>query len=362
MAVDGRLARQYELAYQQSETTQRTLLTSVEECAGTGECKAPTRFEYADVRTGFEEVATDIGMPLSDKASPLPGDFDGDGRMDWLTPDTLSISTATNPITEWRIATNTGNGFAAEKQVFLQEWPVGESDGPSDPTLLQPELGVLLDYNADGRQDILIYDVTGTENNFIVLLAQNDGTLQELDTGIQRPFPLGPAPNGLRNEFGAVHLADVSGDSVVDLMTCSNQETGAFATWKLHLWQPGGFSLPGQSIPTLDGIPCGVEMHVVDTNNDSVADLVFPGYVRQGDVPTEPSGFYSVTQRRTNGEWDVFDTELPTPLGNGRIVFVDVNGDLLLESIRDHEGCSANRLIQKAHAIVCKIDFVLEST
>jgi RHS repeat-associated protein len=335
MAVGGKLTHQYDLTYEQSETTKRSLLASIEECAGTGECKAPTRFEYADVRTGFDEVATNIGMPLSDKASPLPGDFTGDGRMDWLSPDTLPISTATNPITEWRITTNTANGFASEKQAFLQEWPIGESEGPSDPTQIQPELGALLDYNADGRSDILLHDVTGTRNNFIVLLAQADGTFQALDTGIQRPFPLGPAPKGLRSELGAVHLADVTGDSVVDLIQCSNQDTGVLASWKLHIWEPGGFQAQGVSISTLDGIPCSVEMQTVDTNNDSVTDLVFPGYLRQGNVVTEPSGHYSVTPRRTNGEWEIFDLGLRTPLGNGRTLFVDVNGDALPDAVQN---------------------------
>jgi hypothetical protein len=65
-AVDGKLTHQYEFAYQQSITTKRTLLASIEECVDTGECKAPTGFEYADVRTGFDELATDIAMPLFD--------------------------------------------------------------------------------------------------------------------------------------------------------------------------------------------------------------------------------------------------------------------------------------------------------
>jgi hypothetical protein len=52
------------------------------------------------------------------------GDFNGDGLDDVLTPDTTALSTPENPITLWNVARNQGNGFAAPKVAFSQEWSV----------------------------------------------------------------------------------------------------------------------------------------------------------------------------------------------------------------------------------------------
>jgi hypothetical protein len=56
--------------------------------------------------------------------------------------------------------------------------------------------------------------------------------------------------------------------------------------------------------------------------------------LRQGGVPIEPSGTYSVHRRRSNGTWEVFDTGLPTHVNGGRTLFLDVNGDGLPDAIQ----------------------------
>ncbi len=119
------LVRRYEFGYEQSEMTGRTRLVSARECGADGACKPENRFQYAETRTGFEHIATTIAAPMSRLASYMLGDFNGDGLDDLLTPDTTAFSTPTNPITEWRIARNQGNGFAAPKVAFSQEWSLG---------------------------------------------------------------------------------------------------------------------------------------------------------------------------------------------------------------------------------------------
>ncbi|HRI64847.1 MAG TPA: SpvB/TcaC N-terminal domain-containing protein, partial [Polyangium sp.] len=163
--VDDELVRRYEFSYEQSETTGRTRLTSVQECGADGACKPETRYQYANVRKGFEHVAATTAAPMSKRSSPMLADFNGDGLDDLLTPDTTSISTPDHPITEWRIARNVGNTFAAPNVAFLQEWSVLQNpQGPSDPALLQPELGVAIDYDQNGTTDVLLYDVYGNRN------------------------------------------------------------------------------------------------------------------------------------------------------------------------------------------------------
>lgn len=107
MLFDGQTVRRYGFSYEQGETTGRTRLQPVEECAVNGECKSPTRFQYEKSESGFAAVATNITPPVSLRASPMFADMDNDGLSDWFVPDTTSSSTETNPITEWRLARNT---------------------------------------------------------------------------------------------------------------------------------------------------------------------------------------------------------------------------------------------------------------
>ncbi len=331
-------ARRYLLTYTQSETTERTLLTSIEECGADGACKA-TKFQYGKTSTGFEDVTTNIAVPMSLRASPILADMNGDGLDDWFVPDVTAVSTESNPITSWLLSTNTGTGLAAPKQAFLQEWSVQQDpELLADARLIQPELGTVFDYNQDGRKDVLLHDIYGNRNNHIVLLSREDGTFEELDTGIQRPFPIGPAPKNLNSPDGAVHLADVTGDGVADLIQCTNQgsasDIGFATTWTLRVWKPGGFDANETEIDTLAGVRCSIKVHIVDYDHDSKADLVAPGFVKQGGIPTESTGFFSVHRRQSSGAWEVFDAGLPLPWPGGRTLFLDVNGDGLPDAVQ----------------------------
>jgi hypothetical protein len=191
------LAFRYVFAYDKSESTGQTLLQSVQQCGGDGTCFAPTRFHYAKNGTGFDDITTNIEAPLSDKASPMLFDVDHDGLPEYVVGDSTPASTPSNPITQWRIAKNTGGTFAAEKVALLQEWSfVQNADGPSDPTLLQPELGTSIHFNDDAIGDLLLHDVTGSRANHMVLAGKADLTFELVDTGIRRPFPLQQSPKG----------------------------------------------------------------------------------------------------------------------------------------------------------------------
>src|SRR5207247_7422929 len=136
------LVRRYGFTYGLGPTTNRTLLTQVEECAGDGVCKPPTRFQFGSHATGFTRHTTSIPTPTSAKASPMLLDMDGDGLDDLVLPDTSStLSTPRNPITEWRVARNQGPGaapsyLAPAALAFSEEWPVvADPSGPADPAV-----------------------------------------------------------------------------------------------------------------------------------------------------------------------------------------------------------------------------------
>ena len=334
------LVKRYPLAYTQSESTGRTLLESVQECGSDGTCKLPTSFHYAKAERGFDDITVSIDAPLSTKASPMFFDVDHDGLSDYVVGDVEPFSTPEHIITEWRIAKNVGGAFATEKVALVQDGSFEpNANGPSDPTLLQPELGTSIRFHDAPNTDLFLHNITdASQTNHTVLVPKGDLTFELVDTNITRPFPLQSSPKGLRNAAGAVHLADVTGDQQQDLISCTDHgttpEAASAATWTLHEWQPNGFAPKGTSIDTLTGIPCSIEMHMVDANRDSITDLVTIGYVRQGGVPVATSGTYSVHRRRTNGTWEVFDTGLPTPAHGGRTIFVDINGDGLPDAIQ----------------------------
>ncbi|WP_441293178.1 RHS repeat-associated core domain-containing protein [Sorangium sp. KYC3313] len=347
------LVRSYGFRYELSPTTSRTLLTQVEECASDGGCKPPTRFQYSRGKPGFERLTTDIDKPVSEKTSPMVFDIDADGLDDLVIPDIVAgSSTPSHPITAWQVARNLGpraspSFLAAPELAFLQDWLfVADPDGPSDPALLQPELGTVLDYNDDGQMDVFLHDVFDTRTTSHVLLSQPDRTFALHDTGIRRPFPLGvtPAPPSLRRPGASVHLADLDGDAVPDLIQCQDHAEELVpdplsAVWTVHLWRPArgatpaGFGPTGESIELLTGTPCAMELHTLDIDADSKIDLIVPSVKAFGAGAVLIGESYEAIMRRGEGRWEVVDTKLPVVRPGGRVVFLDVNGDGLPDAV-----------------------------
>ncbi|WP_437685624.1 RHS repeat-associated core domain-containing protein [Sorangium sp. So ce176] len=348
------LVRRYGFGYELSPATSRTLLTQVEECASDGVCKPATRFQYSRASPGFKRLTTDIGKPVSERASPMVFDVDGDGRDDLVIPDIVAaLSTPSNPITAWLAARNLGpraspSFLAPAELAFLEEWPtVADPIGSSDPATLQPELGTVLDYDDDGRMDVLLHDVYGAEVTWHVLLSRPDWTFALHDTGIRRPFPLKstPAPPSLSSPGASMHLADLDGDGVPDLIQCEDHAREGqaplplAAVWTVHMWRPArgvtpaGFDATGESIELLTGYPCDTEFHTLDVDADSKIDLIVPSLKRFGDGTVLTGSSYDAIMRRGDERWEVFDTALPVVGPGGRVAFLDVNGDGLPDAV-----------------------------
>ncbi|KYF61036.1 type IV secretion protein Rhs [Sorangium cellulosum] len=352
LGADDALVRRYGFTYEVSEATRRTLLANVEECAGDGVCKPPTRFQYSRGEAGFRRIATSIARPTSRKASPMLFDIDGDGLDDLVLPDAhAALSTPRNPVTNWLVARNQGPSeseahLAPATLALFEDWPVvADAHGPADPTLLQPELGTAIDHDQDGRMDVLLHDVHGATDTWHVLLARPDRSFEVHDTGIRRPFPLRVPPPGLSMPQGAMHLADVDGDGVPDLVQCDDHsreltQNPLEATWFVHRWKPerdgtpAGFDPEGESLAPLNGFPCEMEIQTLDVNADGKVDLVVATVLTFSDGTMLPAPTYAALTRRRDGSWEVFDTELPQPAPGGRTVFLDVNGDGLPDAVQ----------------------------
>ncbi|HLM71476.1 MAG TPA: VCBS repeat-containing protein, partial [Polyangiaceae bacterium] len=339
------LVRRYPLTYELSATN-RTLLTQIEECSG-DVCKPPTRFQYKSDEARFKRIKTSIAAPTSMRASPMLVDFTGDGLVDLVVPDTNpALSTAKNPVTEWRVAPNLGEGAASPffgnlKVAFSQEWPmVADPTGPADSSSLQPELGTAIDYDQDGRSDVWLHDVYGGSVNETVLLARPNGTFDFHETGVHRPFPIGaaPKPPELTSPGASVHLADLDGDGVPDRIAC--QDHGADAedvpgepVWRAHLWRPkqeaasAGFDPAGEKIAPLAGAPCDAHLYTADLNADRKVELVLPRVTTIGGTSQVEAMTYKSLSRLSDGSYEVVDTSLPIRRQGGRVMFVDVSGD-----------------------------------
>ncbi len=346
------LVRRYAMEYAIDPTTSRTLLTQIEECAGDGVCKPATRFDYQRGEVGFRDRVTSLPVPTARAASPMLLDIDGDGLADLVTPDTHpALSTPQNPLTQWLVAHNRGAGdsegvFGPAALAFSQETIVPDGSGPSDPALIQPELGTVIDYDQDGRKDVLLHDVHGVGVTWQVLLARPDRTFEVHDTGIVRPFPVGSPPvvPGLTTRGGSMHLADVNGDHVPDLIQCEDHGTTAGGdpskpVWSVHLWRPAqggapfGFDPEGEPVEALATVRCDIALFTVDLDADGKVDLVTPPVDVGADGSELAGATYEALTRREDGTWEIFETELPVVPAGGRLVFLDVNGDGLPDAV-----------------------------
>jgi hypothetical protein len=277
-------------------------------------------------------------------------DVDGDGLDDLVSPDTdPALSTPTNPITRWFVAHNRGPAaspafFDAPKLAFSEEWPmVSNPATPSDAAHLQPEVGTALDYDQDNRADILLHDVYDHLNNWQILRGQKDGSFALLDTGIARPFPLGhnAKPPALTSEGASMHLADLDGDGVPDLVQCDDHGKvlsgdPSAPVWTLRLWRPAmngeaaGFDPEGTTIGLLDGYRCTTEVTPLDVDGDGKIDLI----VGDGGPNTTPTSKYRALTRLPDGAFHAEDTGLSLVPSGGRLLFLDTNGDGLPDALQ----------------------------
>src|SRR5262249_31390748 len=136
----------------------------------------------------------------------------------------------------------------------------------------------------------------------------------------------------------SVHLADVDGDGVPDLIECVDHDAKAapnLPSWTAHLWKPqsgatpAGFDPTGETIAPLDTWACDTELYTLDINADGKVDLLAYG----APAGQQPVGFYDWVTRSEDGTWDAPSTGLSHPLSGGRVVFLDANGDGLPDAV-----------------------------
>ena len=182
------LVRRYQLTYESSlSSALRSRLKSVQDCAGTSvDCLASTTFTYQDGVVGLStQATTSAGVPSA--AFPFAIDVNGDGR-----DDLVYVSSTTSGAGTWMVMLATAAGF----------------DPPTNTGISNTNWSgaIPIDYDADGREDILV-PYNGT--TWSVLLGGAGGLS-------------GPTSTGAPVVFGGVGqnaaAADMNGDGLEDLV------------------------------------------------------------------------------------------------------------------------------------------------
>jgi RHS repeat-associated protein len=158
VSVGGATQRVYNLEYTTSPTTSRPLLTSIQECYGTGAttCRSATSVGYQYGTAGVTAPATSTGgATLS--TSIYTVDFNGDGRAD------LAYAVQSGSTYQWWVQLASGTGYAAP-------FNTGIVTADTQHTLFD-------DFDGHGRVSILAvpsgssvwweYKVNSTNNGFI---------------------------------------------------------------------------------------------------------------------------------------------------------------------------------------------------
>jgi RHS repeat-associated protein len=279
----------YALSYTDPATTstQRSQLASVTQC-GPHDCLRPTTFQWQDGVAGWVSEASG---PTADSANAVFGDYDGDGDTDMFVP------------------------VSGRWNIYLASTSTARfGTVPIDTGASYTSAGYVLDFNGDGRADLLtkgpssastwyVYESTGSGNGTTSFTTRNTGipksefsSAAPLDTDGDGLHDLvyvnsgGSAVYLRRNTggaFGAPQLtsvqqlgrpiaqaadgtgppADFNGDGRQDLLV---RHTDGLDAWQAYLSTGSGFQAgpPAPLYAATDGVL------VMDINADGLSDLL----------------------------------------------------------------------------------------
>ncbi|MDI1433322.1 FG-GAP-like repeat-containing protein [Polyangium sorediatum] len=310
MFADGVKVRSYEFDYDQDPITDRSLLVKAEECAAgdLAQCKPAARFGWSDggAQGGFETSTLWPHVPTKNEDPQYSwtlADVTGDGLPDIVT-STTHPETGRN---RWFVYENVGGGNLG----VPVEWAdLSYPTGFLGQWLISP-----LDYNGDGRIDLLVDQPSGVGWNFhhvLVSRPEPSPHFELVATNIRRQAHFRASEFTSESASGWT-LADLDADGMLDFVGCDDERTwygGAnyvednclpgedckpsLAHWRAHLWRPGGFEEKERPIPALDGVSCWTMKRffgAVDWDADGQTELVTVDtdakwWVHRLDVPS----------------------------------------------------------------------------
>ncbi len=259
--------RSYNFTYNVSGTTPRSRLNALQECDGTGYCLSPTTFGWQDGLAGLgaDNTTTDSG---SGSGYTIVADVNGDGRTDLVYPVIDQSGTGT-----WWIAfANASGGYNA-----------GVATSANSGILALPYQAALpMDYDSDGRMDILLPNNAGTQWQILRSTGTNFTTI--------------PTTFSAPSTNNRTTVADVNGDGRQDVVYLAGSGFAQTNVLTILFNSASGLVAGGTSTPlgantyfnTLAQLGPGAQsrsaLQGADFNGDGLQDLV----VNYSFVQTSP--------------------------------------------------------------------------
>jgi len=207
---------------------------------------------WRNTDSGFSNVTATVapGLPAISDGTVAWGDFDNDAKLDFLVTGLTNSSTGVGVAQIWR---NTGGGFT--------NVPIPGLVGVSESSAAWG------DFDNDGRLDFLI---TGTTNGL------STGGLSQLwrDTG--SGFTNLPVPGLPGVYFGAEALADFDNDGRLDFLITGITNSFSMDAMTTQLWRNTGNGFTNVPIPGLAGVYVS-SVAWGDFDNDGLLDFLLEG-------------------------------------------------------------------------------------
>lgn len=219
------LVKEYKLGYDLSPWTYRPRLTSVRECGRTGACLPPTLFGWSEGgwldrldTYDSDTLPTGINAPGQGAEYNYSGDFNGDGRTDYLqyndhdSPSGLQYLSQPGPYLLFDVSSVP---MVPGLELPLKSWRRGHTG----------------DFDGDGYTDLLLLE----DDTHSIYLGGANGL-----SGTAIP---GPADSILRYNRDVL-VADYDGDGTSELFVTYDNEPD----WRLYKFQQGAFAIVGQGV------------------------------------------------------------------------------------------------------------------
>ena len=366
--IDDVWVRHYELTYDAPAGSQPlTRLAQIQDCAGgdtpeSSVCKPSTTFGYTPTPAALQApvpVGTMGSLNVSVSAAPIVLDLNGDGLDDTLFAvgdKDQNLFVPADQTWTWYAALSQRQADGSVRHEVVNtglvigsvHWSGFFMFSDADISAVGSGAGAVLDWDNDGRQDLLEYDWKGEGLPREYTVVQFNGqTFTRFTTQIPQAEPTGTGdPNP-----GQPYVLDLNGDHFKDLLVCDWTVDGA--RWRMYLHQggaTGGITNSGNAAGFVEAqrrdlaidAPCRNGGIILDKDGDGAEELLLPAGIEGRDA-----GFFvmlntggAIAIAHTNGVAGNPVSRIDAyqfPKSGVRVL--DMNGDGLRDIVRyDLEG------------------------